>query len=48
MSPGFDEAAGFSALYDATHVDLLAFLRRRNRLFAGGARIGYAEELDGR
>ena len=26
MSPGFDEADGFSALYDATHLDLFAFL----------------------
>jgi DNA-directed RNA polymerase specialized sigma24 family protein len=29
MSPGFDQAAGFSALYHATHLDLLAFLLRR-------------------
>lgn len=30
MSPGFDDDAGFSALYDATQVDLLAFLLRRS------------------
>jgi RNA polymerase sigma factor (sigma-70 family) len=29
VSPGFDQAAGFSALYDATHLDLFAFLLRR-------------------
>lgn len=30
MSPEFDDEAEFCALYDATHVDLLAFLVRRS------------------